>query len=90
MQTLGLSDSTPRTESRIKTLFWPAIQSASDVAYLGAQGYWVCTIVAVVSVVVLIFRGNSILGPLVFLFYYVGGVGVPERSRYAAAVVLLM
>jgi hypothetical protein len=90
MQTLGLSDSTPRTESRIKTLFWPSIQSGSDVAYLGAQGYWVCTIVAVVSVVVLIFRGNSILGPLVFLFYYVGGVGVRERSRYAAAVVLLM
>jgi hypothetical protein len=90
MQTLGLSDSTPRTESRLRTLFWPSIQSGSDVDYLGAQGYWVCTIVALLSVVVLIFRGNSILGPLVFLFYYLGGVGVRERSRYAAAVVLLM
>jgi hypothetical protein len=90
MQTLGLSDSTPRTESRIKTLFWPSIQSGSDVDYLGAQGYWVCTIVALVSVVALLFRGNTILGPLVFLFYYVGGVGVRKRSRYAAAVVLLM
>jgi hypothetical protein len=90
MQTLGLSDSTPRTESRIKTLFWPSIQSGSDVDYLGAQGYWVCTIVALLSVVVLIFRGNTILGPLVFFFYYIGGVGVRERSRYAAAVVLFM
>ncbi len=90
MQTLGLSDSTPRTESRLKTLFWPSIQSASDVDYLGAQGYWVCTAVALVSVVVLIFRGNSILGPVVFLFYYLGGIGVRERSRYAATVVLLM
>jgi hypothetical protein len=90
MQTLGLSDSTPRTESRLKTLFWPSIQTGSDVDYLGAQGYWVCTVVALVSLVVLIFRGNSILGPLVFLFYYVSGVGVRERSRYAAAVVLLM
>jgi hypothetical protein len=90
MQTLGLSDSTPRTESRLKALFWPSIQTGSDVDYLGAQGYWVCTIVALVSLIALIFRGNSILGPLIFLFYYVGGVGVRERSRYAAAVVLLM
>jgi hypothetical protein len=90
MQTLGLSESTPRTESRLKTLFWPSIQTGSDVDYLGAQGYWVCTLVALVSLVVLVLRGNSILGPMVFLFYYVGGVGVRERSRYAAAVVLLM
>lgn len=90
MQTLGLSDSTPRSESRLKTLFWPSIQSGSDVDYLGAQGYWVCAVVALVSLVVLVFRGNSILGPVVFIFYYVGGVGVRERSRYAAAVVLLM
>jgi hypothetical protein len=90
MQTLGLSESTPRAESRLKSLFWPSIQTSSDVDYLGAQGFWVCTIVAVISVVVLIFRGNSILGPLIFLFYFIGCVGVRERSRYAAAVVLLM
>ena len=90
METLGLSGSDPRSESRLKTLFWPSVQSGSDVDYLGAQGYWVCTIVALVSLVALIFRGNSILGPLVFLFYYGGGVGVRERSRYAAAVVLFL
>ena len=27
MQILGLSDSTPRTESRLKTLFWPTIRN---------------------------------------------------------------
>jgi len=90
MQTLGLSDSTPRTESRLKSLFWPSIQTGSDVDYLGAQGYWFCAILALLSLVVLIFSGNSILGPLIFLSYYIGGVGVRERSRYAAAVVLLM
>src|SRR6266436_4591073 len=37
MQTLGLSDSTPRSESRLKSLFWPSIQSSSDVDYLGAR-----------------------------------------------------
>jgi hypothetical protein len=88
MQTLGLSDSTPRTESRLKSLFWPTIQTGSDVDYLGAQGYWVCTIVAVLSAALLTFAGPPIIGAVVFLFYFVGGVR--ERSSYAATVVLLM
>jgi hypothetical protein len=90
MQTLGLSDSTPRSESRLKSLFWPSIQTGSDVDYLGAQGYWVCAVVAVFSFIILIASGNEISGVLVLLFYYLGGVGVWERSRYAAAVVLVM
>jgi len=43
MQTLGLSDSTIRSESRLKSLFWPSIQSGADVDYLAVQGFWVCT-----------------------------------------------
>jgi hypothetical protein len=90
MQTLGLADSMPRTEGRLKSLFWPSIQSASDVDYLGAQGYWVCALVAVFSLAVTAFAGHTIVGAFIFLFYYLGGVGVRERSRYAAAVVLVM
>lgn len=45
MQTLGLSDSTVRTEGRLKSLFWPSIQTGADVDYLAVQGFWVCTIV---------------------------------------------
>jgi hypothetical protein len=90
MQTLGLSASTLRTESRLKSLFWPSIQSSSDVDYLGAQGYWVCTIVALLSAALLTFAGRPMIGAVVFLFYYIGGVGVRERSACAAAVVLLM
>ena len=89
MQTLGLSDSTPRTESRLKSLFWPSIQTASDLDYLGAQGYWVCAGVATISFVVLVISDHVMVGVLVFLFYYLGGVGVRERNRYAAAAVLL-
>lgn len=90
MEILGLSDSTPRTESRLKSLFWPSIQTGNDVDYLGAQGYWVCAIVAVVSSVFLVAVGQPITGAMILLFYYLGGVGVRERSRYAAAVVLFM
>jgi hypothetical protein len=90
VETLGLSDSTPRTDSRLKSLFWPTIQNGSDVDYLGTQGYWVCTVVAIVSFVFLAATGQPITAVLILLFYYLGGVGVRERSRYAAAVILLM
>ena len=89
MQTLGLSDSMPRNESRLKSLFWPSVQSSSDVDYLGAQGYWVCAIIAVMSLVALFITGHPFLGAFVFLVFYLGGVGVRERSRYAAGCVLI-
>lgn len=87
MQTLGISDSTPATESRLKSLFWPSIKNGTDVDYLGAQGYWVCAIVGVGSFVFALAFGQPIMGTLLLLFYYIGGVGVRERSLYAAAVV---
>src|SRR5258708_27352172 len=89
MQTLGLSDSMPRSESRLKSLFWPSVQSSSDVDYLGAQGYWVCAVIAVMSFVALVISSHPFLGGFVFLVFYLGGVGVRERSRYAAGCVLV-
>lgn len=89
MQTLGLSDSMPRTEGRLKSLFWPSVQSSSDVDYLGAQGYWVCAVIAAISLIVLALSGHPLLGGFVFLIFYLGGVGVRERSRYAAGFVLI-
>lgn len=87
MQTLGLSDSMPRSEGRIKSLLWPSIQSSSDVDYLGAQGYWVCTIVGVLSLIFLVVSNQPITGAFVFLFYFLGAVGVREQSQYAAGCV---
>jgi hypothetical protein len=90
MQTLGLSDSTPRTESRLKALFWPSIQTATDVDYLGTQGYWLCTLVGVLTFVVSVIFDHPLIGLVVLLVYYLGGVGVRERSRYAAIVVFAL
>lgn len=90
METLGLADSTPRSKGRLKSLFWPSIQTGSDVDYLGAQGYWVCTVVAVLSFIFGVLTSNVILGLFILLFYYLGGVGVRERSRYAASVILIL
>jgi len=88
MLTLGLSESTTRTESRLKSLFWPSIQSGADVDYLAVQGYWVCTIVGAISLVFLIFGGQPVIGALVFLVFHLGGVGVREHNGFAAAVTL--
>ncbi|HZQ21584.1 MAG TPA: hypothetical protein VFA89_02195 [Terriglobales bacterium] len=90
MQTLGLSESTQRSEGRLKSLFWPSIRNGSDVDYLGAQGYWVCLLVAIGSLVILTLMSAPITAAATFLFYFVGGVGVRERSRYAAAAVFAM
>jgi hypothetical protein len=90
METLGLSESPNRSESRAKSLFWPSIENGTDVDYLGAQGYWVCTLVGVVSFVFLIIAAQPITATAVLMLYYLGGVGVRERSRYAATIVFVM
>ena len=84
MQTLGLSDSTSNSDSRLKSLFWPSIKTSSDVDYLGAQGLWVWSIIGVLSFVMLALTGQFILGFFILLLYYLSGVGVREGSRYAA------
>jgi hypothetical protein len=89
MQTLGLSDSTTRTESRLKSLFWPSIQSGADVDYLAVQGFWVCTIVGAMSMAFLVFNRQPITGLLIFLLFHFGGIGVREHNPFAAAITLI-
>jgi hypothetical protein len=90
MQTLGLSDSTPRSESRLKSLFWPTVESNTDVDHLGTQGFWLCAVIAIMSLGLMVVTGHMITGFFVFLFFYLGGIGVRERSFYAALVVFLV
>src|ERR1035441_3673380 len=89
MQTLGISDSTPRSESRLKSLFWPSIESGVDVEYLAVQGYWVCSLVAAFSFGILFATGQPVVGALVFLLFHLGGVGVWEHSRFAATIIFI-
>jgi hypothetical protein len=89
MQTLGISDSTARTEGRLKSLFWPSIENGADVDYLAVQGYWVCTIVGGLSLALLLVGRQPLLGISIFLFFHLGGVGVRERSRFAATVMFI-
>lgn len=88
MQTLGLSDSTTRTESRLKSLFWPSIQTGADVDYLAVQGFWVCTIVGALMLVFQVLAGNAVTGIMMFLLFHFGGVGVREHNPFAAGIML--
>jgi hypothetical protein len=88
MQTLGLSDSTTRSESRLKSLFWPSIESGADVDYLAVQGFWVCTFVGTMSLVLLTLGSHPITGLLVFLLFHLGGIGVREHNPFAAIMML--
>lgn len=90
MQTLGISNSTLRSDNRLKNIFWPTIHSGSDVDTVGSQGYWICTIVAVATFVTSAFAGHPIIGFSGLLYYYFGGVGVRQQSCYAAVVVFVM
>jgi hypothetical protein len=89
MQTLGISNSTSRSESRLKSLFWPSIESGVDVDYLAVQGYWVCTLVATLSLVLLFAAHQPIIGVVVFLLFHLGGAGVREHSRFAATIIFV-
>jgi hypothetical protein len=89
MQTLGLADAGERSDSRLKSLFWPSVQSGADVDYLGAQGYWICTLLAVVSFGFSLLQGHPVLAFAMLLFFYLGGVGVRQRDPLAAGMVFL-
>jgi hypothetical protein len=87
MQTLGLSDSTTRSESRLKSLFWPSIQSGADVDYLAVQGFWVCTISGVVSLIFLAISGQPVSGVLVLLLFTLAALEfastIPSRLQWS-------
>jgi hypothetical protein len=84
MQTLGLSDSTPRTEGRLKSLFWPTIRNDNDVDYLTQQGFWLGFAVGVVTIVIGSLQGQPISAAFEGLFFILAGIGMRERSRVAA------
>jgi len=90
MQTLGLSGETRRSDGMLKSLFWPTVDNAWDVDYLGRQGLTICTAVAAIQLVVALLAGNAIyliFGVASAIIFLMGGLGVRERSWPAAAMV---
>jgi hypothetical protein len=94
MQTLGLSGESRRSDGRLKSIFWPTVENAWDVNYLGQQGFWICVVVAAFQLAIATFSAAFAGNPLVTTIYVVaslvflmGGMGVREASWPAAALV---
>lgn len=85
MQTLGLSSKPQPTDNIFKRLLWPSIESQYDVDLLGQQGFYVCVVVAVMSLAFLTILGMPFLGLFTAVVYFLAGCGVRERSVAAAA-----
>ncbi len=90
MQTLGVANQTPQSDSRLKNIFWPTIRNSTDVDTLGSQGYWICAIVSILGALSAAATGHPIAGFFLLLYIYFGGVGVRQHSLYAAAAVFVM
>jgi len=91
MQTLGLSQESKRSEGWLKSLFWPIVENAWDVDYLGQQGFWICFVIAVLLFGFSLVSGSPLLiavGFLGGLLYFTGGMGVREKCWPAAALIL--
>jgi hypothetical protein len=84
MQTLGLSDSTPRTESRWRALLWPTIRNEGDFDYITTQGLWICFVAAGFTTVFSALAGSPGMGIFEGTFFFLAGLGVRQRSRVAA------
>jgi hypothetical protein len=90
MQTLGLSGDVKHSDGWLKSIFWPTVENAWDVDYLGRQGFWICFWMAVFQLVVAAISGNPFLlafGVVEALVFLIGGMGVREASWPAAAFV---
>jgi hypothetical protein len=93
MQTLGLASESKRSDGWLKSLLWPRVENAWDVDYLGQQGMWICTLVAVSSLIMSFATANVLviaIGVLAALFYLIGGMGVRQANWPAAAMVFAL
>jgi hypothetical protein len=85
-----LSGESRRSDGRLKSIFWPTVDNAWDVNYLGQQGFWICVIVALIEAVAGAFSSNPVILAFylaVALIFFVGGMGVRQASWPAAAIV---
>ena len=93
MSTLGLSGAPDTSDGLWKSLFWPTIQNAQDADLASARGFWVCLALAFISApmgssgttISVGFEIASYLDLAVFLFYFLGAVGVRQASLVASS-----
>jgi hypothetical protein len=85
---LGLSGESRRSDGWLKSLFWPSVENAWDVDYLGQQGFWICELVACVQLALGLLSGRPMILAIYLamaLVFLLGGTGVRQANWPAAA-----
>ena len=101
MQSLNLSGEAKKSDGPLKSLLWPTVDNAWDVDYLGQQGFWLCVIIALISLAVIAIGASEIpnpavrtvtlaIGAIVFFVYIAGAIGVRQSSWPAALLVFVL
>jgi hypothetical protein len=101
MQTLNLSGETKKCDGRVKSLFWPTVDNAWDVDYLGQQGFWICLTIGILGAALLVIAAfyspsssvrtsTLVVAASVFFVCLAGGTGVRESSWPAAAMIFVI
>ncbi len=101
MQSLNLSGNEKKSDGAIKSLLWPTVENAWDVDYLGQQGFWICFVIAIITLAfTAITAFNSplagvraitlISGAVESFVYFIGGMGVRQGSSAAAITVFTL
>ena len=86
MELLNISSNAPKSDSRLKALLWPTIRHEGDLEHIAEQGFWMCLLVAILSLVLHLLIRDFIFALLEPLFYLMCAVGVRERSLAASVV----
>ena len=90
MSTLGLSGPPSSNDSLLKRLFWPSIGDAADADMLGQQGFWICLIVSLLTIITTSLQGHWLLGLYSGVFFFIGGIGIREHDVIAAIAVTVI
>ena len=82
MQVLGLSESTPKPQSRIKELFWPDLRAIPSTESACRSAAMACFVIAGLTALLAIFRDPLALVDAVL--FAIIGIGLRMMSRTAA------
>ncbi len=88
MQTLGLADSTPRSSSRLKDLFWPDLSNEVSSLTVCHSASGACFVIAGMTALVSLFVSYAAL--LDAALFALIGLGLRKGSRTAAVAGLLL
>jgi hypothetical protein len=90
MQTLGLSDSTPKSEGRLRALLWPRIHSDVAAATAAQNAMYAGFAVGALTAIFVLLRMTPVSGFLDAALFVMLGIGVRQFSITASILALLL